>query len=60
MPAPGANQRVQKAVYWLTEARAAGQKPDKVMDAALGLVLERAQGSYVLFLGSPPSGRCSC
>jgi hypothetical protein len=33
----GANQRVQKAVYWLAEARAAGQKPDKVMDAALGL-----------------------
>jgi hypothetical protein len=33
----GANQRVQKAVYWLAEARAAGQKPDTVMDAALGL-----------------------
>ena len=34
----GANQRVQKAVYWLAEARAAGQRmPDKVMDAALGL-----------------------
>jgi hypothetical protein len=33
----GANQRVEKAVYWLAAARAAGQKPDKVMDAALGL-----------------------
>jgi hypothetical protein len=33
----GANQRVQKAVYWLAEARKAGQKSDKVMDAALGL-----------------------
>jgi len=33
----GANQRVQKAVCWLAEAREAGQKPDKVMDAALGL-----------------------
>lgn len=33
----GANQRVQKAVYWLVEAQKAGQKPDKVMDAALGL-----------------------
>jgi hypothetical protein len=33
----GANQRVQKAVYWLEEAREAGQQPDKVMDAALGL-----------------------
>jgi len=33
----GANQRVQKAVYWLAEARATGQKPNKVIDAALGL-----------------------
>src|ERR1039458_3840763 len=33
----GANQRVEKAVYWLAEAREAGQKPDKVMEAALGL-----------------------
>src|ERR1035437_3435409 len=33
----GANQRVQKTVYWLAEAREAGQRPDKVMDAALGL-----------------------
>src|ERR1035437_3434808 len=33
----GANQRVEKAVYWLAEAREAGQKSDKVMDAALGL-----------------------
>ena len=33
----GANQRVEKAVYWLAAARAAGQKPDKVTDAALGL-----------------------
>jgi hypothetical protein len=33
----GANQRVEKAVYWLVAARAAGQKPDKVMDAALDL-----------------------
>src|ERR1035437_9156558 len=33
----GANQRVQKTVYWLAEAREAGQKPDKVMDATLGL-----------------------
>ena len=33
----GANQRVEKAVYWLAEAREAGQKPDKVMDATLGL-----------------------
>ena len=24
----GANQRVQKAVYWLEEAREAGQQPD--------------------------------
>jgi hypothetical protein len=32
----GANQRVQKCVYWLAEAREAGQKPDKVLDAALG------------------------
>src|ERR1039458_5889477 len=31
----GANQRVEKAVYWL--AGEAGQKPDKVMEAALGL-----------------------
>src|ERR1019366_417237 len=33
----GANQRAEKAVYWLAEPRAAGQKPDKVTDAALGL-----------------------
>jgi hypothetical protein len=33
----GANQRVQKAVYWLAEAREGGQKLDTVMDAALGL-----------------------
>jgi hypothetical protein len=31
----GANQRVQKAVYWLAEAQQAGQKPDKVLDGAL-------------------------
>ncbi len=34
----GANQRVQKCVYWLAEARNAGQKPDKVLDAALNSV----------------------
>jgi len=32
-----AKQPVQNGVYWLAEARAAGQKPGKVMDAALGL-----------------------
>ena len=33
----GANQRVQKAVYWLAAAREAGQKPDKVLDRAVTL-----------------------
>jgi hypothetical protein len=33
----GANSRVQKSVYWLAEARAVGQKPDKVLDRAVTL-----------------------
>jgi hypothetical protein len=44
----GANQRVEKTVYWLAEARAAGQKPDKVMDAALGLAGVRNGPAAVL------------
>jgi hypothetical protein len=34
----GANQRVQKVVYWLRRHERRGQEPEKVMDAALGLV----------------------
>lgn len=30
-----ANPRVQRAVYWLATARQTGQKPDRVLDAAL-------------------------
>ena len=31
----GANSRVQKCVYWLAEARAAGERPDKVAGDAV-------------------------
>lgn len=33
----GANQRIQKAVYWLATARQAGQKPGDVLDRAVTL-----------------------
>jgi hypothetical protein len=33
----GANQRVQKAVYWLAAARTEGQKPAEVLDRAVTL-----------------------
>ena len=33
----GANQRVQKAAYWLAAARRAGQKPGNVLDQAVAL-----------------------
>jgi len=33
----GANPRVQKAVYWLAEARKEGQKPAQVLDRAVAL-----------------------
>jgi len=33
----GANQRVQKCVYWLATARQAGQKPGDVLDRAVAL-----------------------
>ena len=46
-----ANQRVQKAVYWLAEARQAGQKPDRVLDAAL-----RSVG---MTAGAAKAGACS-
>lgn len=33
----GANQRLQKCIYWLAEARQAGQKPGNVLDRAAAL-----------------------
>jgi len=52
----GANSRVQKCVYWLEEARKAGESPEKVAQAAVAKGHTKEAAKLTTSTTTAPSG----